>query len=151
MQTLLISLGPEGALVEISVGLNVPLVRQWRQARRVIPQSVTGRALLDIGADCSCLDPQLLAPFQGAGLQPEGFQPVNIPALGGLHYRAEYYVCLTIVHPSGLPKGNLVLGNQLVIEESLGVLGYQALIGRDVLERCLLVYDGPGKNVTLAY
>ncbi|MBY0527846.1 MAG: hypothetical protein K2R98_30900 [Gemmataceae bacterium] len=58
---------------------------------------------------------------------------------------------LTITHPSGDSQAQLVFRNLPVIQQPLGQLGYQALIGRDVLERCLLVYDGPAKRYTLAY
>ena len=38
-----------------------------------------------------------------------------------------------------------------VYERALGAIGYQALLGRDVLASCGFFYDGPGKRFTLAY
>jgi hypothetical protein len=64
---------------------------------------------------------------------------------------SEYPVSLTLVHPSRSAKANLVLRNHPVLEQPLGPLGYQALLGRDVLAKCLLVYDGPSATFTLAY
>jgi hypothetical protein len=55
------------------------------------------------------------------------------------------------LHPSGNPRSNLVLHSHPVIEQPLGQLGYGLLIGRDVLKRCPLVYDGPSGRLTLAY
>jgi hypothetical protein len=58
---------------------------------------------------------------------------------------------LTLVHPSGYARANLVSRNLPVLEQPLNQLGYQALIGRDILDRCLLVYDGPGRAFTPGY
>ena len=57
----------------------------------------------------------------------------------------------TVVHPSGDFRANLVLRDQAVLELPLGALGYQALLNRDVLDRCLRVRDGPGLRFTLGY
>ena len=63
----------------------------------------------------------------------------------------EYHVGLTVaVDPAG-PKSGLVLRTLAVVERDLGTLGDQALIGRDVLEQCVLMYDGPGRRAVLGY
>lgn len=141
----------DGAMVEVQLGLASANVQKLRQAGRPIPPAVTLRALLDPGAEATCVDPQVLAPWIAFGLPPNRLILTNTPALGGSGAAAEYTVGLTIVHPSGNPRDNLVLRNQPVIELALGALGYQALIGRDVLNQCMLIYDGPGKVFTLAY
>ncbi len=43
------------------------------------------------------------------------------------------------------------LGTVAVIESELEVQGFQVLVGRDVLENCLLVYDGQTGIFTLAF
>jgi hypothetical protein len=40
---------------------------------------------------------------------------------------------------------------EVVATELTDAFGVQALLGRDVLERCLLVYHGPERQFTLVY
>jgi hypothetical protein len=58
---------------------------------------------------------------------------------------------LAIVHPSGNARDNLVIRDLSVFEVSLTPLGYQVIIGRDVLAKCRFLYDGPGDEFELAY
>jgi hypothetical protein len=141
-------LEPEGALVAVAVGLSRSEVQRLRNAARPIPAPVSLRALLDTGAECSCVDPQAVAtlalPLANIGL-------ANIPAVGGLTPTAEYEASLTIVHPATDPRLNLVIGGILLAEVPLAPLGYEVLIGRDVLERCRFLYNGPGGRFRLTY
>lgn len=141
-------LEPEGALVAVEVRLTRSEVRRLRHAGRPIPGPVSSRALLDTGAECSCVDPQavvtLALPLKSIGL-------ANVPALGGLTPISQVDASLTVVHPSGDPWLNLVIGDLPLAEVPLAALGYEVLIGRDVLARCRLLYDGPGDRFKLAY
>ena len=44
-----------------------------------------------------------------------------------------------------------MISDLLVVEVPLAVLGYQALVGRDVLGRCRFLYDGPSGRFKLTY
>ena len=71
--------------------------------------------------------------------------------LGGALPNFSYEAGLVVLHPSNKRTLNLVV-QQLVVEElPLAGLGYDAIIGRDVLASCVLIYDGPAGSVTLAY
>jgi hypothetical protein len=142
------SLGPDGALVDLLVGLSRPEVRRRRLAGNPVPAPIAIRALLDTGAECTCIDPQALTPLT---LPLKGVGLANVPAAGGLVGTSQHDASLTVVHPSGTAALNLVLPEWPVCLLSLGHLGYQALIGRDVLNRFLFVYDGAGQTYTLAY
>jgi len=138
----------EGAMVAVEIGQSRSEVQRLRNAARPIATPVSLQALLDTGAECSCVDPQALAtltlPLANIGI-------VNIPALGGLTPVAQHETCLTVLHPSGDARRNLVVDGLLVAETFLATLGYQVLIGRDVLSRCRFVYDGPGNWFRLSY
>ncbi|MCE9533653.1 MAG: hypothetical protein K8T89_21380, partial [Planctomycetes bacterium] len=86
-----------------------------------------------------------------AGLVHRRIVIANIPALGGVNAAMEYSVGLRILHPSHDPKRDFVVGRQDIFEQSLGGLGYQALIGRDILSHCLFILDGPSNSFTLAH
>ena len=49
------------------------------------------------------------------------------------------------------PALSLSISNVAVAEAQLSIQGIQALIGRDVLKNCLLVYDGQNGTFTLAF
>jgi hypothetical protein len=59
----------------------------------------------------------------------------------------QFDVALGIDHP----KNPMVLLTVPVISTALAAQGIQALIGRDVLQNCLLIYDGAAGNLTLAF
>jgi len=151
MNTLHAPINAEGALVDVHITLAGPDLLALRQKGSPLPSPVMVRALIDTGAEVTCLDRQVVAPLIAAGLMPGRFLLANIPASGGLQPTVEYTVGLTVLHPSGNLRLGLAMRSLPVIEQPLGALGYQALIGRDVLEHCLLVYDGPGRRFTLAF
>jgi len=88
---------------------------------------------------------------QAMNLPLHGMTPVNLPVAGGLTIGMQYEAGLTIVHPSGNSTLNLVISDLILIEVPLGPLGYQALIGRDVLAQCHFQYHGPKGRFRLSY
>jgi hypothetical protein len=151
MQTFTVAIEAEGALIDVLVGLAAKDLLAFRNAGRPIPAPVAVRALIDTGAEASCAEPQVLLPLVAAGIPPSRFVIANVPALGGVLPAGEYRITLTVMHPSNNPGANWVLRNQAVVEQPLGQLGYQVLIGRDILDRCLHVYNGPARQFTLVY
>ena len=76
---------------------------------------------------------------------------MNTPSTGTtqIHYANQYDVSLIIPHPT-----LAALTFQIVAAAEAELLlpqGFHALIGRDVLETCLLVYDGQNGFFSLAY
>ena len=139
---------PEGALVEIDVGWSAVQARRRRLAQQAVAPSLCAAALLDTGAEITCFDALLV---QRLGLPLAQVSLANIPALGGLRAGAHYHASLTIVHPTRDPRVNLVVANLLVLEVSLTALGYDALIGRDILDRCSFHYSGRRGRFALVY
>jgi hypothetical protein len=148
MPTLSGLLEPEGALLAVEIGLSRPEVQRLRNALQPIPPPVSRQGLLDTGAECSCADPRALAAL---ALPLASIDFANIPALGGAALAPQYIVSMTVVHPSGDPGLNLVIGALLMAEVPLAALGYDVLVGRDVLARCRFLYDGPGGRFRLYY
>jgi hypothetical protein len=151
MDTMSRAIRPEGPILDVFVGLAAHDVRALRHAGRPIPAPVSARALIDTGADVTCIDPGVLNHVIVAGTPPGRFVLTNIPAAGGLTVAPEFAVSLTVTHPSGDPKANLVLRALPVLQQDLNSVDFQVLIGRDVLTRCLFVYDGTGRQFTLCY
>ncbi len=148
MPTLTGVLEPEGALVTVEISLSRREVQRRRHALQPIPAAVSLRALIDTGSECSCADSRALAlltlPLKSIGL-------ANLPAAGGLTPTTFHDASLTVVHPSGDARVNLVVGDLPLAEVSLAALGYEALVGRDVLGQCRFLYDGRGGRYRLSY
>lgn len=141
----------EGAVVDVSVGLTAANMQTLRAAGQPIPQPISLRAMIDTGAEVTCVDTGALASLLAVGLSPSRIILANLPASVGLNATREYFVTLSVINPVNTPRSDLVLRNHPIIEQPLRQLGYEALLGRDVLEHCMLVYDGPGRSVTLAF
>src|SRR5581483_860779 len=132
-----------GAIVEISLGWSAAGARDLRTALRPVPPSLQVSALLDTGAEITCVDASLIRQL---GLPLSGMAPANMPAHGGVTFAGLHDVSLTILHPSRKARNHLTLPDLSVLELSLAALGYRALIGRDTLARCRFLYDGPGNG-----
>ena len=150
MRTCLLSVSSDGPLVPIEITLPLVNLQTLRAASAPLPAPIALQALVDIGADVSVFDPTVLAPLVALGLQPVKMHFVNAPALGGISTLVEYTIGLGVAPIANQPRSGLHLRSHPVVERPLGALGYQALLGRDVLDLCVLMYDGPGRRFTLA-
>jgi predicted aspartyl protease len=113
-----------------------------------IPNAVQIQALVDTGASGTCIDPSVLNQL---GLTPTGKTLVNTPTTGTQPASADTYdVSLTIYAVENQPP--LIQHTIPVIaSELLAGQGIHALIGRDILRGCLLMYDGANGLFSLAY
>jgi len=103
---------------------------------------------VDTGAEITCVDGALIHQL---GLPLAQLALANVPALGGLRIGTHYHAGMVVVHPSRANGMDLVVGNLLIMEVPLTALGYQALIGRDLLARCDFLYGGRRQRFTLTY
>ena len=134
-----------GPVVELRVGVSLSRANALRQAGLDVPQQMAIRGLIDTGASCTCIDPGCLSFL---GLQPTGQTVVHTPTTGGTpHPCNQYDVSIMLLHP-GL---TLTFGVVPVIASDLSLQGIDALVGRDILVRCLFVYDGPANMFSLAF
>jgi predicted aspartyl protease len=132
-------------LIELYVSVSDPRRAALTAANQPIPKWQTARALIDTGASGTCIDPSILAPL---GLTPTGTIAIQTPSTGGTtHLCLQYDVMLGIYHPTN----SMILGTTPVIATDLASQGIQALLGRDVLSKCLLIFDGSVGTFTLAF
>jgi hypothetical protein len=140
-----ITIGSDGPIIDLSVA--VGLSWQGRLAARgsVAPAPVSVRALIDTGSDPSVVHPQVL---QQLGVQATGSIRIRQPGTGSAFRLAGVSdVRLSI---GGLSPGTLWI-SMPVVSVALSTPTVLALIGRDVLERCTLFYNGPRGDVTLSF
>lgn len=143
----------------LSIGTNGPLLsavaavskQRWEAlsaAGQPLPAVVPITGLVDTGASCTCMDPTVLTSLQ---LTATGSVLVSTPSTGDTPHDTEQYdIGLLIPAATGAPplffETIPVISSQLLARQ-----GFHALIGRDILDRCLLVYDGASRHFTLAF
>jgi hypothetical protein len=138
-------ISPGGPLLDNAIGVSHARASALRAAQLSVPQALQIRALVDTGASCTCIDPAIL---QSLGIPPTGMVPIHTPSTGATaHQAAVYDISLVPMHPAlSLPTANVG-----VAEAHISMQGIQALIGRDIVGRCLVVYDGQSGMFTLAF
>lgn len=129
-----------GPVLQVSVGLAESISQQLLERGEQLPEPVNGLALIDTGATSTCIDEKLAQriglPVIDKGVISSASQtnaPVNIyPALiefigGSIRVNAER-------------AAGVALANQ----------GLVVLIGRDVLSRMTMFYNGVTGEITLS-
>jgi hypothetical protein len=139
---------PDGAIVRVEVGVSRAHRRALQQAGHPVPPPVVLDALLDTGAETTCFDSQAVNALQ---LPHRGFVIVNAPALTGWLPRLALEAGLTVIHPSGVVAQNWVIPDQAIVELPLNAIGYEMILGRDVLTAGRLDYNGRAGTFTLEY
>jgi hypothetical protein len=140
---------PQGPLLTAYIGVSDAKKAALLNTNQPVPNLIQIRALVDTGASSTCVDPSVL---QTLALAPTGQATVNTPSTGNQPHTADQYDASFIVPGSGATQAPLVVPNLPVIcAELLQSQGFHALIGRDILSLCLLLYNGPGGFFTLAY
>lgn len=143
----------DGLRVQAQITLGRPELQRRRQARLPLPQPLTVVALIDTGAERTCVDPsvvrRLSLPVANSGFSASPGVAVGPAIFGGASFGFTYEAGLVILHPITKPPSNLVV-HELEVDE-LPLSAFGIVIGRDVLASCVLVYNGPTASATLAY
>jgi hypothetical protein len=105
--------------------------------------------MVDTGASNTCIDPSVL---QGLGLTATGKVSVNTPSTGSQPHEADQYDISLVIPGAAATHAPLSIGNLAVIcADLLQQQGFHALIGRDILARCIFVYNSQVALFTVAY
>ena len=138
-------LARSGPVLQVEVSVPTALSKFLASKERPVPQPLTGWALIDTGATRSCADATVLTKL---GLSPIGV--VEAGTAGG-KIRQYLYPAKLRFPGEGLEieftsligvdlRGQKIADRELIV-----------LLGRDVLSRCVLVYNGPGGFFTVAF
>jgi len=126
-----------GPLLDLWVGVSGPRHAALQQASQQVPIPVRVRALLDTGASGTCIDEQVIAQLH---LSPTGIIPVHTPSTSGNPQSClQYDIALFVANP----QVHIVSFTLPIVASALRHQNIEALIGRDVLDRTTLFYDGP--------
>lgn len=131
-------------MIDLLVGVSNPRRAAMAKAGLPIPSPVPIRGMIDSGASCTCLDPQIIKQLN---LVATGAIPMLTPSTGATPVQSFQYDVSLIV---GFGAVSFQFHALAVIESSLRPQGFDALIGRDVLAEGLFVYDGKAQMYSLA-
>lgn len=138
-------LGRLGAIVEVKMMQSEGRVEALKKAGRPFAPPIVIVGLIDTGATSSVLDYRIVSRL---GLGFRGPVSVQTATTGGGFVSQDSYD-VTLVLGEGQPDP-LTL-TVLAIEADIATQGFHALIGRNVLIRCVLTYDGPADVFTLRW
>ena len=138
-------LAQQGFLLPLQLRVPEQLEELLLSENKSVPAPLTGPGLIDTGATFSMIDEEAVAHL---GVSPVGV--VTLGTAGGSKQSALYPVRLAI--PA--PPPNLPLFQAEFAGITAGPLkdcGLLCLIGRDILSRAIIVYDGGGGHVSLSF
>ena len=133
-----------GPVLPVEIAIPSALSRFLSAKNQRIPAPVGGFALIDTGATRSCVDSQVISSL--------GVNPIGIANLGTARGRSQHHL-----YPAKFSfpaiKFEVEFGSVVGVDLSGQGVGNRqiiALIGRDVLSRCILIYHGTRGSFSLA-
>ncbi|MDE3068108.1 MAG: hypothetical protein KGJ60_11230 [Verrucomicrobiota bacterium] len=133
-----VGLATRGPLVQVTISLADPIAAELVKQGKPVPPPVQGLALIDTGAG-SCIDE--------AAAQKLQLPVVNVVNMASAsHASANANVYPAKLQITGLP---MTFNAPMCIGAPLAVQGLIALIGRDLLQHCTLIYNGNLGQISL--
>ena len=132
-----------GPFVDALFHVSRPRANALQHSDTDIPRPFQGRALLDTGASHSCVDPVVT---EHLGLELRGQESFVTPSTTDRLHTSPLFDLALIIPPGEMSGGDPLVLTALPMSHSqlLQFQGIHALIGRDVLSRCIFHYDGTG-------
>lgn len=147
MRTLSVAIPTSGALLDVHVGLSDLRRRALQRQGLAVPPLVRTSLLVDTGASMTLLDETMM---RGLQLAPTGFTSFHSSSTGGVAERCNVYdvglVLGGIATPDSFPIDPLPVMATSFINQP-----FEGLLGRDVLTRLQMAWNGPSRRLTLSY
>ena len=147
-----LAISPLGPLLTAFIGVSRERYEALQKEGQTAPGPIKIQALVDTGATGTVIDTGVLAQL---GVTPTGRVPVHTPSTSvTAPHEANQFDVSVIIPGATQQTRNHVVPALPVIEAQLAHQGYHALIGRDILASCILVYaghEGQAGIFTLSY
>jgi predicted aspartyl protease len=122
------------------VGIALSIAEELQAAGTPVPEPISGFALIDTGASATCVDAQVASQM-------------NLPVVGTCTLATPSHESIEKnQHPVHIQVvgTNIAFAVPAAVGADLRGQGILALIGRDVLFQCILVYSGPDDSYSLS-
>jgi len=133
-----------GPVLPLEIAIPSALSKFLSTQNQQIPAPRSGLALIDTGATRSCVDSQIISSL--------GVNPIGITTLGTARGRSQHHL-----YPAKFSfpaiRFEVEFGSVVGVDlsgQGAGNMQIIALIGRDVLSRCILIYHGTKGCFSLA-
>jgi hypothetical protein len=148
MPSLTISIGSDGPILDVRVGLSTHRISALLAAKQSFSPPLGVRALIDTGASCTCIDPSLVKRFN---LTPTGSNLLHSASTGAAPKNANLFdIALFFIKDDGQSHS---MGVTLpVLEVDLSSMNtFSVIIGRDILKQTTMIYNGPANSLILNF
>ncbi|MBH1970837.1 hypothetical protein FK216_06015 [Moraxellaceae bacterium AER2_44_116] len=135
-----------GVLIQVLIGVSYPFQEALKLAGQAIPKPIKGHFLIDTGASLTCVDASLIQPLD---LPVIGSVNIQTPSTQGGTHQCKQYDAMLFLQDQG--SAGFIIEAIPLLATHLKSQGVDGLIGRDILDRCTLIYNGTAKTFTLAY
>ena len=133
-----IALQLRGPVVQVTVTIEQNAGKALLSQGKTLPQPKSGLALIDTGASNTCIDDQVA--------QELGLPVIDVASMQSASHEKQ----LCNVYPVQINTPVVTLNSPRTVGANLAHQGLLVLIGRDVLQRCNLFYNGPLGQFTLS-
>lgn len=141
-------ISPQGPVVDAAVMITEARRQALTQAGEQAPPAQAIRALIDTGASISGVDPSVLSALS---LQQTGETDILTPSTGTSAIRVPTFDVVIGIY-AGRPGDLHYISDTIQVTATvLTGRGFLALIGTDVLSKCILHYNGADGIFTVAY
>jgi len=146
MPVLTFSKSQLGPILEVSVWPGTEAANQLRHAGKDVPQPSQLMMLVDSGSEGSVIDESLIRPWNTPYVSSAW-----AATIAGRKPVQQYEVALSIRGQPGQPAWNIPSLLVSARQSPFTGMPYLGLIGRDILDRAVFVFNGPAHHCTLAY
>ena len=134
------TLEKKGPIIQIQLSLSLAATEIYVDQGLIIPQPLSGLALIDTGADQSCIDEGVIEQ-----MNLQAIDEVMVCSFEKEEEKSRYPIRMEFVG-TDIGMDIPVIGKPIkAIRPKI-----TALIGRDILRHCLLVYNGTTGYITIA-
>jgi hypothetical protein len=134
-----------GPVIDVALGPSAPRVQALQRAGHPPVWPLVVKALMGTGSDSTCVDYSVIDRL---GLLPKGDASIRTVTTGPLPVNFPTFdVLLQFIGP----PHKTVSSALRVYAMDISSMGILVLLGRDVLARCHLIYDGPSDQFTFSF
>lgn len=133
-----IALQGRGPVLQVTITIEQNAGKALTSLGKAVPPLRAGLALIDTGASNTCIDEQAAKEL--------GLPVIDV----GSMLSATHQKVPCNIYPVQIITPIVTLNSPRTMGASLAAQGLLVLIGRDVLSRCLLFYNGPTGQFTLS-
>jgi predicted aspartyl protease len=127
-----------GPCVQVSITLADQIASELVKRQEPVPAPVSGMALIDTGAISTCIDEETAKQMQLPIINVVNMASASHPSTKANQYPVKFQIV-------GIP----MFFNSTATGAPLKVQGLIALIGRDLLQHCTMIYNGSLGQISL--